>query len=154
VAQGKPLTGDAAGWAALADAVKRLREESGLSGPMIYRRHGIGKDTIGRIEQRRSTGVDRSTLSHLSLIFGKQHDYLENVLLHRPVDETPTVAKIYATVQELAQTVGSMKPDVQWQTAILGRMAPNIAAELGPVEYHPTPREDGMPPTKPPSADR
>jgi hypothetical protein len=107
----------------------------GMDRMALNERHGIGTETIRRIvDADDKSAIARSTLSHLSLIFGLHHDYLRSVayLLPLPGEPTATLDSLRAEVRE---TLGMMRTEQRQQGDIIRQIAPALGVELEPDRH-------------------
>jgi transcriptional regulator with XRE-family HTH domain len=134
----------ASGVRASAEAVGRkireLREAQGWTQEKLAELSGLGPDTIVRIERAR-TGASphRSTLILLSLIFGREREYLVNVMKNVPQrdGDSPSLQSVSKTLAEFRGILGSIKQDVKQQQDILFQIAPAVGVSIEPWHHRP-----------------
>jgi transcriptional regulator with XRE-family HTH domain len=119
------------------EKIRELREARGWTQEKLAELSGLGPDTIVRIERGRTgTPPKRSTLILLSLIFGRERDYLVNIMKHVPQreDDNPTLQSVSNVLAEFRGTLGSIKEDVKQQRDILYQIAP-AGGQLGVAPF-------------------
>jgi transcriptional regulator with XRE-family HTH domain len=123
------------------EKIRELREARGWTQEKLAELSGLGPDTIVRIERGRTgTPPKRSTLILLSLIFGRERDYLVNIMKHVPQreDDNPTLQSVSNVLAEFRGTLGSIKEDVKQQRDILYQIAPAVGVAIDSWRQGPT----------------